>query len=190
MKLLAALLAPGLALSAQVQVCFDGGRTIYYRPDSDRAFNALGIGYPPKGADHKLWYAYDPYIRSYSRAYGVDPVLAKAIIWQESRFRWQATSPKRARGLMQVMDGTAATLGGASNERGLGLYDPIENIRLGICYVSRLQNQFKGNLFKVVAAYNSGPGSVVKHGGIPPYPETQNYVPAVLNMWSRISSGS
>lgn len=189
MRTLAILLASGLSLAAQVQVYMDGDRTVYLRPNTDPAFNERGIGHPPRGTDPQLWYVYDPYIRRFARTYGVDPVLAKAIIWQESRFHWRATSAKRARGLMQVCDGTAATLGGASGSQGLGLYDPIENIRLGIAYVSQLQNQFQGNLFKITAAYNSGPGRVQRHGGIPPIRETQDYVPAVLTMYCFISSG-
>lgn len=188
--LVLALAVSALPVQAQVRVIYQGGRTIYSRKDGDRAFNPRGIGYPPKGTDVQLWYAYDPYFIRYGKEFGVDPVLAKSVVWAESRFHWRATSSAHARGLMQVIDPTAAEMGGYQNSRGLGSYDPIENIRNGMRFLAKLQNRYNGNLIKVVAGYNAGPGAVDKYGGVPPYKETQAYVPAVLGMWSRIDSGS
>lgn len=184
------LLAAVLPAQAQVRVVFQGGRTLYVRHEGDRAFNARGIGRPPKGADVQLWYAYDPYFIRFGREFGVDPVLAKSAVWAESRFHWRATSRAKAKGLMQLMDGTAADMGGYENQRGLGAYDPIENIRNGMRYLAWLQNRYHGNLIKIVAGYNAGPKAVDKCGGVPPFKETQEYVPAVLSMWSWIDSGS
>ena len=90
---------------------------------------------------------------------------------------------------MQVMDGTAQRLGGYENPRGLGAYDPIENIRNGVKYLAKLQHRYRGNLIKISAAYNAGEGAVDKYGGIPPFAETRAYVPAVLTTWSSINSG-
>lgn len=191
MKALAAILCLVVQgpLWSQVSVGMDGGRVVYTRPDTDPAFHGVGIGLPPAQADLRLWYAYDAYIRQEAAAQGVDPVLVKALIWCESRFHWRATSGKHARGLMQVMDGTAQALGGVNDTRGLGLYDPIENIRLGVAFLARLQSRYGGNLIKITAAYNAGPGAVDRFGGIPPYQETKAYVPAVLQLWARINAG-
>lgn len=178
-----------LPLAAQVQVGMEGGRVVYRRSEADLAFNPYGIGFPPKHADVRLWYAYDSYIRRFSSAEGVDPVFVKALIWRESRFHWTATSPRHARGLMQVMDGTADSLGGIRDERGLGLYDPIENLRLGIHFVAQLQSRYAGNLIKIAAAYNAGPRAVDRAGGVPHLAETEAYVPAVLSAWAAINAG-
>lgn len=189
MRLALAVVLALVPLSAQVQVYFEGGKTVYVRPDEDRAFNSSGIGHPPRGADVQLWYAYDPYIKQFCREFGVDPVLVKSILWAESRGQWRATSPMKARGLMQVMDRTAQGLGGYENARGLGAYDPIENIHKGVKYLATLQHRYRGNLIKISAAYNAGEGAVDKYGGVPPFPETKAYVPAVLTMWSSINAG-
>lgn len=178
-----------VALWAQPTVSVEGGRVVYTRCEGDRAFNANGIGYPPKGVDPGLWYAYDRHIKAMAERKGVDPVLVKAIIYCESRFHWQATSKAKARGLMQVIDSTAVRLGGVSNARGLGSYDPIDNISMGVDYLSQLQTRYQGNLIKIAAAYNAGEGAVDRHGGIPPYKETKAYVPAVLWMWAQINQG-
>jgi len=176
-------------LFGQVRVAVQDGKVIYTRPETDPAFNANGIGWPPKGMDATLWYAYDHLIRTQAELRGVDPVLVKAVIYCESRFHWRATSKAKAKGLMQVMDGTASRMGGTTNVRQLGNWDPIENITLGVEYLSRLQGRYRGNLIKIAAAYNAGEGAVDRHGGVPPFKETQGYVPAVLQMWSRINSG-
>ncbi len=183
-----------LALTATLAVAgpavtLKGGRVCFSRAGNDPAYNAFGIGYPPKGVDRTLWYAYDPHIRAMAEQKGVDPVLVKAIIYCESRFHWRATSKAKARGLMQVIDPTASRLGGASNARGLGNYDPLDNIALGVEYIARLQTRYQGNLFKITAAYNAGEGAVDRHDGIPPYKETKAYVPAVLWMWAQINQG-
>jgi soluble lytic murein transglycosylase-like protein len=188
----AALLVALVALvpaQAQVQVRFEGDRTVYTRPDADPAFNAFGIGYPPKGADRQLWYAYDPYLKRYARERGVDPVLAKAVLWNESRGRWRSTSRAGAKCVMQVMPGTAARFGGYTNVRGLGAYDPIENIEIAVKYLEFLQHRYRGNLIKISAGFNAGEGAVDKYGGVPPFAETRAYVPAVLTTWSSINSG-
>lgn len=172
----------GPALLGQVHVGVDpDGRVIYARAAGDPVFNARGIGRPPKGADPHLWYAYDPYIRQFCLEEGVDPVLAKAVIWNESRFRWRAKSHAGAKGLMQLMPATAKRMGHEGDT-----FSPIENIRAGIRYLALLQTRYRGNLIKVAAAYNAGEGAVDKHGGVPPFKETQGYVPKVLWTWDWI----
>ncbi len=109
-----------------------------------------------------------------ARKNGVDPALVKAIIKNESNFNPRATSHCGAQGLMQLMPGTA---------RGLGVqnaYDPGQNIMGGAKYIGQLMKQFGGDMRLAVAAYNAGPGNVKKHGGVPPFKETQNYVVKVM----------
>lgn len=100
--------------------------------------------------------------------------LIEAVAWTESRFNAEAVSPKGARGVMQLMPGTA---------RGLGVdaRDPAQNIRGGAAYLRSLLDQFDGDIVKTLAAYNAGPGAVRRHGGPPPYAETQAYIAQVLN---------
>jgi soluble lytic murein transglycosylase-like protein len=105
--------------------------------------------------------------------YGVDPSLALAVAQQESGFNPSAVSSAGAVGVMQLMPATAAQFGADP-------YDPAQNIDAGVHYLSNLLHQFGGDVSLALAAYNSGPGTVQKYGGIPPYPETQSYVSKIL----------
>ena len=117
-----------------------------------------------------------PYADLFTRAgarYGVNPSLLAAVAQQESGFDPQAVSPAGARGLMQFMPATAAELG-------VDPLDPGSAIDGAAKYLSGLSRQF-GSTELALAAYNAGPGTVSRHGGIPPYPETQNYVRSVMS---------
>ena len=104
--------------------------------------------------------------------HAVPATVVEAVAWQESRFNQAAVSPKGARGVMQLMPGTAALLGvDASDLRG--------NIEGGVAYLSQQISRF-GDLRLALAAYNAGPEAVARHGGIPPYAETQSYVRAIM----------
>ena len=118
---------------------------------------------------------FEPIISSYSRQYGVDSSLIKAVIHAESGYNPNAVSPKGAQGLMQLMPKTAQGLKVADS------LNPSDNIRGGVRYLKFLLDTFKGNESLALAAYNSGMGTVAKYGGIPPYRETQSYVAKVLS---------
>jgi soluble lytic murein transglycosylase-like protein len=100
--------------------------------------------------------------------------LIGAVAWQESRMRQEAVSPKGARGVMQLMPGTAADLR-------VNPDDMASNIDGGAAYLARLLDRFDGDIVKTLAAYNAGPEVVERYHGVPPYPETQAYVAAVLD---------
>lgn len=112
-------------------------------------------------------------IRDAAERYGLPFKLVSAVIRAESGFNPRAVSPKGARGLMQLMPTTAATLGVRNS------FDPRQNIEGGVRHLRSLIDRFI-NLPFALAAYNAGEKAVVQYGGIPPYPETQDYVTKVL----------
>lgn len=117
-----------------------------------------------------------PYADLFTRAgsrYGVDPALLAAVAKQESGFDASAVSPAGAQGLMQFMPATAKGLG-------VSPFDPASAVDGAARYLTDLTRQF-GSTELGLAAYNAGPGTVRKYGGIPPYAETQNYVRSVMS---------
>lgn len=108
-----------------------------------------------------------------SRKYKVDAALIRAVVRAESRFDNRTLSHAGAMGLMQLMPSTARNLG-VTNP-----WDPTQNIMAGTRFLRWLLDEF-GSTRLAVAAYNAGPGAVKRHGGVPPYTETQKYVKKVL----------
>ena len=104
----------------------------------------------------------------------VSPALALAVIAVESSGRADAESHAGAQGLMQLIPATAARFGVADS------FDPAQNIKGGVAYLDWLLGEFGGDPILAIAAYNAGEGAVRRHGGVPPFAETRDYVPKVL----------
>lgn len=116
-------------------------------------------------------------IRAAATRYGVPEGLVSAVIRAESGFNARAVSLKGARGLMQLMPETASTLGVRNT------FDPHQNIDGGVRHLRGLMERFGSNLSLVLAAYNAGERAVTGYGGVPPYPETRQYVTRVLRLF-------
>lgn len=109
-----------------------------------------------------------------SRRYGVDSALVHAVVRAESAFDHLAVSRAGARGLMQLMPGTASEVGVRD------VFQPRDNLEGGVYYLREMLDRFSGDARLALAAYNAGPAAVDNHGGIPPYAETHDYVNRVF----------
>jgi len=113
-----------------------------------------------------------------ARKYGLPPAFVRAVVAAESGYQPNAVSPKGAIGLMQLMPATAHELGA----------DPKiveQNVDAGTRYLRDLLLKYDNRAYHALAAYNAGPGAVVKYHGVPPYRETQNYILHVLRTWRK-----
>lgn len=120
---------------------------------------------------------YGTHIWRASQKHRVDGLLVAAIVEAESRFSPHAVSPKGAVGLMQLLPSTGNLYGTPD------LLEPSVNLEVGTRYLSWLLREFDGDLERALAAYNAGPATVVRHGGVPPYRETRQYVRKVLALY-------
>lgn len=144
----------------------------YMVPASAVANPALhGVNIPPQ---------YAAKVHELAARFDLSPTLIEALVWQESRWRPNALSPVGARGLTQLMPGTA-------REMGVNPDDPLANLEGGARYLRQQLDRFDGNLEKALAAYNAGPGRVIRANGIPRIRETQNYVVSVIGRLSNHS---
>ena len=109
--------------------------------------------------------------------FDLSPTLIEALVWQESRWRANAVSPVGARGLAPLRPGTARDLGVDPD-------DPFANLEGGARYLREQLDRFDGDLEKALAAYNAGPGRVIRAGGVPRIRETQLYVAAIMGRLS------
>lgn len=163
----------------------DGSRLVTENPLSNRYYRLVRIGDAPKGigqlavAGNAQFFraqtsAYDALIARVAAEHRLDFALVKAVMHVESSFNPYARSPKGAAGLMQVLPTTAARYGVRD------VYNPQENVRAGVSHLRYLLQRFKHKRALALAAYNAGEYAVRRHGGIPPYPETQAYVHKVM----------
>jgi soluble lytic murein transglycosylase-like protein len=120
---------------------------------------------------------FENFIVSASSRHSIDPDLIRAVIKTESDFNSNARSSKGAMGLMQLMPDTAR------QHNVLDAYNPLENIEGGARHLRLLLSRYRGNLELSLAAYNAGINAVERHGGIPPYAETRQYVRRVLHFY-------
>jgi soluble lytic murein transglycosylase-like protein len=114
--------------------------------------------------------------------HALSQALIAAVAWQESRMRQDAISPKGAQGVMQLMPATAQGLQ-------VNAGDLCANVDGGAAYLAQMLDRFDGDIVKTLAAYNAGPEAVDRYHGVPPYPQTQAYVAAVLNRLADSSDG-
>jgi soluble lytic murein transglycosylase-like protein len=117
--------------------------------------------------------SYSAKVRELATRFDLSPALIEALVWQESRWRANAVSPVGARGLAQLMPGTARDLG-------VNPDDPFANLEGGARYLREQIDRFDGDLEKALAAYNAGPGRVARANGVPQIRETQQYVSAIM----------
>jgi soluble lytic murein transglycosylase-like protein len=118
-------------------------------------------------------------VKKHAPSYGVDVDFAMAVIAVESGFNPKATSRKKAQGLMQLLPDTQARF------HVRDAYDPEQNIKGGLSYLRWLITYFKGDVELVAAAYNAGENAVQRHQGIPPYPETRDYVKRIARYYKK-----
>lgn len=124
--------------------------------------------------------AYRAKVADLAARFDLSPALIEALVWQESRWRVGALSPVGARGLAQLMPGTA-------RELGVNAGDPFANLEGGARYLRAQMDRFGGDVEKALAAYNAGPGRVLRSGGVPRIRETQAYVAAIMGRLSNHS---
>ena len=138
---------------------------------------ATGTATPASAA-----FARVPYASLFATAgarYGVDPALLAAVAKTESGFDPAAVSPAGAKGLMQLMPSTAASLG-------VDPLDPAQAVDGSARLLRQLLDRFGGRVDLALAGYNAGPGAIQRYGGVPPYPETRTYVQRVTTSWEAL----
>ncbi|WP_372717733.1 lytic transglycosylase domain-containing protein [Immundisolibacter sp.] len=111
--------------------------------------------------------------------YALDPALVKQVVAAESAYRTDARSSKNAQGLMQLIPATADRFG-VQNP-----WDAEQNLRGGMSYLRWLLGQFRGDVRLALAGYNAGEGNVSKHGGVPPFAETRQYVAGIIGRYGK-----
>jgi len=138
-----------------------------------------GMAVAPSDASPERYNRYNSVIREAATLYQIPEELVRAVIRVESDYDPRAVSRVGAQGLMQLMPETAQRM------QVRDILDPRENILGGVRYLRVLANMFNGNLQLTLAGYNAGENAVVKHGGIPPFDETEDYVVKVLAYYRR-----
>ena len=152
------------------------GRPDYLEVDFDYEIIVIPEKFKRKVAQSSPNGSIDKIITHYAKKYRLDKALVYAVIKQESDGNPRAISKAGARGLMQLMPGTAHDMGVKN------IFDPIENIAGGTQYLSKMSELFNGDTTLILAGYNAGPGNVNKYNGVPPFEETQHYVRRVQQL--------
>lgn len=155
---------------------------LYVKSSKARKSSFKGTAVPPSDRSPERFTRYDAWIRQAAILYQLPEELIRAVMKVESDFDPRATSSAGAQGLMQLMPETGARM------QVRDAYDPRENIFGGARYLRILANLFNGDLDLTIAGYNAGEGAVARHGGIPPYAETQDYVVRVRTYYAAYRS--
>jgi len=173
--------------AADVYKYVDGNGVVNYtdrRPTSDIDYQVIVLD--PRRAAQLDWSSVPLNLTEYSREInaacrdsGVDASLVRAVIHAESWFNSDAVSRRGAEGLMQLTPGTQRRFDVHN------AFDAWDNIRGGVRYLSELLTRFNGDVRLATAAYNAGENAVLRYGGIPPYPETRQYVQRVVTLEQR-----
>lgn len=174
-----------IIIAISVILCAGGNKKIYkYYDDGVLHLTNISIEVPTENytlmsSDKNIMLRrakkYMQYIKDYCNLYNVPEELVVALIMAESSFIPTAISKDGACGLMQITKNTARFMGIKGD-----IFDPRENIRIGIKYMRFLLDYFNNDMIKAVAAYNAGPQKIKKYRDVPPYRETQNFVRNVL----------
>jgi len=138
---------------------------------SSESTGSVNTGSSTSGGD------FSEFIKEAAEKYGIDEDLISSVIKAESNFNPDAVSSCGAQGLMQLMPGTATSLGVTD------AFDPEQNILGGTNYLKKMLNRYGGDVELALAAYNAGPGAVDQYNGIPPYAETQAYVSRIVDYY-------
>jgi soluble lytic murein transglycosylase-like protein len=146
-------------------------------PPAEEPLPLADAGPDPFGALPKWKQPVSDMVHKLAPQFGIDPKLALSVIAVESNFEPRAHSHKDARGLMQLIPETAERFNVKD------AFDPRQNVRGGLAYLRFLLAYYRGDVVLVAAAYNAGEKAVDRHGGIPPYEETQGYVRKVLALY-------
>lgn len=166
------LFVPVIEADVRLATRKDGSKVIYNVGEAAKSNDLDWLA-----QQHDRRSEYDPLIELYAEKHRIDPTLVRAVIQVESNFNARCVSSKGARGLMQLMPGTAERFGVTE------VHDPEQNIRGGVQYLAYLLRLFNDDLSRALAAYNAGENAVLRHGGIPPYPETEAYVKRALTVY-------
>ena len=160
------------ALGQVMDISPDGRTAIYKGP----VVISAGGAYPlaPSAGPAQASLPVAAAIQTSASRHALSQALIEAVAWQESHMRQDLLSPKGARGVMQLMPATARKL--QVNPDNLST-----NVDGGAAYLAQMLARFDGDIVKTLAAYNAGPEAVERYHGVPPYPETQAYVSAVMN---------
>ena len=192
----AALVAPSVAL-ADIYQFTDKDGVLHFTsqkpsaPGAKLLFRGSGNGgavrpgvtpFMPQDRDVARFSRYDDWIHQAATLYQIPEALVRAVMKVESDYDPRAVSVSGARGLMQLMPDTAMSL------QVKDIDDPRDNIFGGVRLLRILANTFNGDLDLTVAAYNAGPEAVMRHGGIPPYQQTRDYVVKVTSFYRRYRS--
>jgi soluble lytic murein transglycosylase-like protein len=181
------LAAAAPARAALYSFVDENGVTHYTNVPSDPRFRKVPGSSPPpagrsgSGSGSLAAERYETEIARYADDHGVDSALVKAVIKAESNYDNRAISRAGAQGLMQLMPATSR-LRNVDNP-----FNPAQNIDGGVRHLKYLLTSFRGDTKLALAAYNAGENAVRKYNGVPPYPETKNYVSTVLSHYGRYS---